>query len=317
MAKTFRLLIATLVTLLFSCSLVVAQVQQTTNTTAPAQGASSMMSEAEALFQAQKFTEAARAFAAVTKAEPANGRAWLRLGGSLHALGQYEQAVSALQRAVEILRGPIAMYNLASAYARLNNKEEAFEWLNKALNAGFPQVGLLSTDEDLASLRDDVRFREVLILGERMAKPCLYTTEHRQFDFWIGEWDVEANGQQAGTNSVQRILDGCVLFENWTSARGGTGKSFNFYNSATRKWQQTWVDSTGSVLELAGEYKEKTIQFSGETRQADGSKLLHRLTFFNLSPERVRQFWEQSTDNGKTWTVAFDGMYVRKKAAQP
>jgi hypothetical protein len=57
--------------------------------------------------------------------------------------------------------------------------------------------------------------------------------------------------------------------------------------------------------------------FSGATLQPDGSRLLHRLTFFNLSPERVRQFWEQSTDGGKTWTVAFDGMYVRKKPAQP
>ena len=317
MSKTVRLLAILLSGLFLSCNLAIAQGQQSNNTAAQAQNPSSAMSEAEALFQAQKFTEAARAFAVLTKAEPANGRAWLRLGGSLHALGQYEQAASALERAVEILRGPLAMYNLACAYARLNNKEKAFEWLTKALNAGFPQVSLLQTDEDLASLRDDARFREVLALGERLTKPCLYTPEHRQFDFWIGEWDVQANGQQAGTNSVQRILDGCVLFENWTSARGGTGKSFNFYNAATHKWQQTWVDSTGSVLELVGEYKEGTLRFSGETLQTDGSKLLHRLTFFNLSPERVRQFWEQSTDNGKTWTVAFDGMYMRKKAAQP
>lgn len=317
MSKTVRPLAILLSGLFLSCSVALAQAQQGNNITAQGQSPSSAMSEAEALFQAQKFTEAARAFAALTKAEPANGRAWLRLGGSLHALGQYAQAVGALERAVEILRGPVAMYNLASAYARLNNKEKAFEWLTKALNAGFPQPGLLLTDADLASLRDDPGFREALALGERLAKPCLYAAEHRQFDFWIGEWDVQANGQQAGTNSVQRILDGCVLFENWVGARGGTGKSFNFYNAATRKWQQTWVDSTGSVLELAGEYQEGTLRFSGETRQTDGSKLLHRLTFFNLSPERVRQFWEQSADNGKTWTVAFDGMYVRKKTAQP
>ena len=209
------------------------------------------------------------------------------------------------------------MYNLACAYARLNNKDKAFEWLNKALNAGFPQTNVLTTDEDLASLRDDPRFREVLALGERLTRPCLYTAENRQFDFWIGEWDVQAGGQKAGTNSVQRILDGCVIFENWTGALGLTGKSFNIYNASTHKWQQTWVDSRGSVLELNGEYKDGTIQLSGETKQKDGSRLLQRLTFFNLSPERVRQFWEQSTDGGKTWTVAFDGMYVRKKTAQP
>ncbi|HEY0405607.1 MAG TPA: tetratricopeptide repeat protein [Pyrinomonadaceae bacterium] len=322
MSKIVRLPAMMLGGLLFSCSAVIAQAQQqqtaassaTTQTTA---ASSSAMSEAEALYQAQKFNEAARAFTLLTKAEPANGRAWLRLGGSLHALGQYEQAVTALQRAVEILRGPVAMYNLACAYARRGDKDKAFEWLTGALNAGFPQVALLQTDEDLAALRQDARFKETLSLGERLTKPCLYTAENRYFDFWVGEWDVQTGGQQAGTNSVQAILDGCVIFENWTSARGGTGKSFNFYNAATRKWQQTWVDSAGSVLELAGAYKDGKMQFTGETLRADGTKLLQRLTFFNLSADRVRQFWEQSTDNGKTWTVAFDGMYTRKKAAQP
>jgi hypothetical protein len=30
-------------------------------------------------------------------------------------------------------------------------------------------------------------------------------------------------------------------------------------------------------------------------------------------PDRVRQLWESSDDGGKSWTVAFDGLYVRKK----
>lgn len=319
MTKKIRVLaVAVLGCVLLSCGASLVQGQQNNSAATPqSQSASSSMNEAEALFQAQKWAEAARAFEAITKAEPNNGRAWARLGGSRHALGQYEQAASALLRAVEITKAPVAMYNLARAHARLNDKDKAFEWLNKALNAGFAQVGLLQRDEDLSGLRDDARFKEVLALGERLTKPCLYTPENRQFDFWAGEWDVEMGGQQAGTNSVKQILDGCVLFENWAGARGGTGKSFNFYNAARRKWQQTWVDSTGSVLELAGEYKDGKMMFSGETLRGDGSRMLHRLTFFNLSQERVRQFWEQSTDGGKTWTIAFDGMYIRKKAAQP
>jgi hypothetical protein len=27
---------------------------------------------------------------------------------------------------------------------------------------------------------------------------------------------------------------------------------------------------------------------------------------------RVHQFWPQSADEGKTWTVAFDGSYIRR-----
>ncbi|HEY0408257.1 MAG TPA: hypothetical protein VGC89_21145, partial [Pyrinomonadaceae bacterium] len=88
MSKIVRLPAMMLGGLLFSCSAVIAQAQQQTAassaTTQTPAASSSAMSEAEALYQAQKFNEAARAFTLLTKAEPANGRAWLRLGGSLH-----------------------------------------------------------------------------------------------------------------------------------------------------------------------------------------------------------------------------------------
>ena len=144
--------------------------------------------------------------------------------------------------------------------------------------------------------------------------PCKSRPEYRQFDFWVGEWDVRnPQGQQAGTNSVQLILGDCVIFENWTSARGGHGKSFNVYNAAKGKWQQTWVDNSGGVLELTGEYRDGAMRFAGESVGRDGAKTLERLTFTRLGDDRIRQFWEQSADGGKTWTVAFDGTYVRKK----
>jgi tetratricopeptide (TPR) repeat protein len=276
-------------------------------------GPSAIMQEADALFGSQKWADAARAYEAVTKAEAANGRAWYRLGVALHNLGRYAQAVEAYQKAFGINQAPPVMYNLACSYARLGDKEKAFEWLRKALQAGFSQVALLKTDADFESLRGDARFSEVLALADRLTRPCSFAPEYKQFDFWVGEWNVENNGQQAGINRIERILDGCVLLENWTSARGGTGKSFNFYDAATGKWQQTWVDSTGNVLNLHGVYKDNALRFSGETRTQSGVKTMHRLTFFNLGPERVRQLWEQSTDDGKTWNVFWDGTYTRKQ----
>lgn len=146
------------------------------------------------------------------------------------------------------------------------------------------------------------------------ASPCATRAEHRQFDFWIGEWNVETpQGQRAGFNSIQRILDGCVIFENWTGARGMSGKSFNFYNAGTGKWQQTWVDDKGNVLELAGQFKDGAMRLEGESMAANRNKVMNRLTFFPLSADRLRQLWEQSSDGGKTWGVVFDGAYIRKK----
>jgi tetratricopeptide (TPR) repeat protein len=280
---------------------------------AQGQTSTAALQEADALFGSQKWADAARAYEAITKAEAANGRAWYRLGVSLHQLGRYAQAVEAYQKALGVNQNPVAMYNLACSYARMGDKEKAFEWLTKALQAGFAQVALLKTDVDLASLRDDARFTELLALADKLTRPCAFAPEYKQFDFWVGEWDVQNNGQKAGTNRIERILDGCVLLENWTSGLGGTGKSFNFYDASTRRWQQTWVDSTGNVLNLYGEFKENALRFSGETRSQNGARTLHRLTFFNLGPDRVRQFWEQSTDDGKTWNVVWDGTYTRKK----
>src|SRR5689334_20132368 len=54
------------------------------------------------------------------------------------------------------------------------------------------------------------------------ARPC-GAAEYRQFDFWIGEWDVfDRDGSKAGHNRVESIEGGCGVQENWTSIGGGT-----------------------------------------------------------------------------------------------
>ncbi len=147
------------------------------------------------------------------------------------------------------------------------------------------------------------------------SKPCGTQPEYRQLDFWIGEWDVEVKGQHAGNSSIQMILDKCVILENWAGSKGMNGKSFNIYNAAKGKWQQTWVDDTGGVLEFTGEFKDGAMRFLAEVPGKDGSKTLNRMTFTPLDGGRVRQLIEASKDDGKTWTVSFDGLYIRKKAA--
>lgn len=291
------------VLMLLSARSLIAQTASSTTTTP----------EADALFAAQKWSESAPAYDALTKTNPNNGRVWYRLGYSLHSMGKYNEAVRAFQRSVEIGNNPLVMYNLACAYARLGDKDKAFEWLSKSLNAGFvaPQ---LSTDSDLAGLHADSRFKEVTAAAARLSRPCEFSAEYRQFDFWVGDWDVKTTkGQTAGTNTVQRLEDGCLILENWTGSQGGTGKSINFYNAGTGKWRQTWVSSTGGVTEYEGSFKDGAMRYEGET-QRNGTKLLLRLTFFNVGPDRVRQFAEQSADGGKTWAVTYDFMYIRKKA---
>jgi len=69
----------------------------------------------------------------------------------------------------------------------------------------------------------------------------------RQFDFWIGDWDVKTpDGKQAGTNRVDAVLGGCAIQEHWAGVRGMTGTSLNMYIPSKGQWHQTWIDDRGS-----------------------------------------------------------------------
>ena len=143
--------------------------------------------------------------------------------------------------------------------------------------------------------------------------PCRAKPEYKQFDFWVGEWDVTERGEKIATSSVQRIVGDCIIFENYFQADGYTGKSFNFYDPTLGKWRQTWVDGSGNVSEFVGEYKENAMRFEGESHRQDGQKILRRMTLFNLGADRVRQYSERSVDGGKTWSSNYDFIYVRRK----
>src|SRR5260370_14003277 len=68
--------------------------------------------------------------------------------------------------------------------------------------------------------------------------------------------------------------------------------------------------SGGNTLKFEGEYKDGAMRYTGSTPKANGHTRLERLTFTPLPEIRVHQVWDQSIDGGKTWTVAFDGVYV-------
>ena len=140
------------------------------------------------------------------------------------------------------------------------------------------------------------------------------TTEHHQFDFWMGDWKVSANGLPAGTNSVRSIQGGCALQENWKgSGVGGiTGTSFNIYDRDRGLWHQTWVDASGTVLQLDGGLVDGVMVLEGE-RPVPGSAgtSLHRIAWTPNPDGSVRQLWEASQDDGENWNVIFDGLYTR------
>lgn len=149
--------------------------------------------------------------------------------------------------------------------------------------------------------------------GDAPAPKGCTPPEHRQFDFWIGEWDVaNPGGKPAGRNRIESILGGCALRETWTGTGGSHGTSYNAWDRQRRRWHQTWIDDGGLVLRLEGGFADGRMVLQGETLDSTASAVLNRITWQETGPGAVRQLWEVSSDGGKTWGVAFDGRYRKR-----
>jgi hypothetical protein len=140
--------------------------------------------------------------------------------------------------------------------------------------------------------------------------PCS-SEQHRQFDFWVGRWDVTlGQGKPAGRNDIQKILGGCALLENWAGAQGGTGKSLNFYDAVDGLWHQTWIDGNGGALFLSGKFTDGAMRLEGERPATPKQPAIrHRITWTPLPDGAVRQLWESAPPGKDDWTVQFDGVY--------
>ncbi|MEM8485167.1 MAG: hypothetical protein AAF564_06435 [Bacteroidota bacterium] len=153
----------------------------------------------------------------------------------------------------------------------------------------------------------------ICAFAQQLASPCTADEAYTAFDFWIGEWIVEtADGNKAGENSITREVSGCMLQERWTSARGSSGQSINYYDPSDGLWHQVWTDVAGNIGYFEGGLENGSMVLKGRWVNPDGSSYLLNGTWSQLEDGRVRQHFEQSTDDGKTWSTWFDGYYRKK-----
>ncbi|MBZ5538759.1 MAG: hypothetical protein LAO31_22665 [Acidobacteriia bacterium] len=299
-------------TILLLCMAVASSFGQT----APAQS-STLEQQANEAMQSQQWTTAIKVYQQMIQAKPGSPFPWYGLAVSLRKSGDLVLAREALTKA-EMIGLPFLQASLERIRldAATGDLELAFRDLNEALNKGFFRVDLLETDSDLASLRADSRFPKAVERAKKNQKPCAYSPENRQFDFWVGDWNVFMTGGEvpAGSSKIELILGDCVVLENWSGRSGGSGKSFNIYNKNEKRWEQTWVDASGSAIFFFGQLKDGVMDYyTADVPQPDGTHLRRHLQFFNQGHDKVRQFSQGSTDGGKTWTVEYDLTYLRAK----
>jgi beta-lactamase regulating signal transducer with metallopeptidase domain/tetratricopeptide (TPR) repeat protein len=110
---------------------------------------------------------AAKHHQAMVKKHPQSGRAWFNLGFTALQARDFPQAIDAFHRATEMNYRPgTAAYNIACAYALQENRDAAFQWLEKAKAAGFDVDDRAGDDEDLNALHRDPRWRQYVTRSE-------------------------------------------------------------------------------------------------------------------------------------------------------
>ena len=169
--------------------------------------------------------------------------------------------------------------------------------------------------------------RTIPILAMSVAMPALCTeqvngapasncasAEYRQFDFWVGSWDVYPTGgtQLVAHSLIESVYNGCGVRENWMPLKTqNSGGSLSIYVVAEKVWRQTWIDSSGARVDFKGGLIGKAMVLEGYWQDfvAPGKGALIRMTYSLASDHSVRQFGEASEDNGKSWQSSFDFTY--------
>jgi hypothetical protein len=82
------------------------------------------------------------------------------------------------------------------------------------------------------------------------------------------------------------------------------GGSLNIYLPEEKHWEQFWIDSQGSRAIFVGGWNGSAMVIQGKWAGP-----IVRISYSKNTDGSVRQFGEQSTDEGKSWKPSFDLIY--------
>src|SRR4051794_17142546 len=156
---------------LLACwALVFAQQQPSPSAMPSAAEMRALVVEAQAKANAREWKEAGALLERLVKLNPVQPDYWYSLGMARYRAKDYQGAIPALEKAAELgapLMGAYySVYNVACCHALAGDKEKALATLERALALGFPSLSQPAKDDDLASLRDDPRFKKMLGLAD-------------------------------------------------------------------------------------------------------------------------------------------------------
>ena len=267
-------------------------------------------------WNARDWQRVVETYRALVNADSTLAMPHLRLAVGLTELGRYAEARRELAIAARRGTAPQQVaFRRAIIAAGENRLDSAFAELKRATNAGLfiiPQPG--DSLPGMRKIRADSRYAAFSTDLDRNARPCMYDGKFKEFDFWLGRWDVRPRGQAGGPASrsvITKVENGCVVLEQYT-APGYTGQSYNIWDRTRQKWFQYWVDNGGGLHEYSGTFRDGAMRYEGSMPGGPNSpgRTTFRVTFYPFPPDSVRQHGENLQADG-TWATSYDLIYTR------
>ena len=147
--------------------------------------------------------------------------------------------------------------------------------------------------------------------------------EARQFDFLVGQWEIEVKPKVgglaamihgapklAGSWKAWRALDGFGVEDEMRIVDGSgnpmsLSKALRVFDRNQARWTVVGVDAyRGHVSNSTAQWRDNEMRISGSGADAEGKAYLSRTRYFDIKPDAFRMQQDRSYDNGQTWDEA-------------
>ena len=147
----------------------------------------------------------------------------------------------------------------------------------------------------------------------------MIATEHQQFDFLLGTWDVNATRRNPDGSVLHyeadwraTSLDGGRMVMDEFRARGADGKpvsnyvTLRTYSPATRRWEMAGLASMqpAAPMKWQGVWRDGEMHIEAEGADPQGRAVRTRIRFFDIRPDSFAWESQVSLDGGTRWMPA-------------